>query len=68
MDPLPSILKLFNAVIHISPKCFVRFLTIELSAKSVFFPFIEPFYGMSKVFNEKLASYKATILHISGVD
>ncbi len=40
MDPLSSILKFFNAVIHISPKCLLRFLTIEpfsAAAEHVFF-------------------------------
>ncbi len=61
MDPLLSILKFSNTVIHYFPKCFVTFLTIELFLAAaehvVVFSFIEHFYGMSKVFTERLASY-----------
>ncbi len=63
VDPLPSILKFFNTVIHIPPKCLVRFLTIELlSAACCFFHFIEHFYGMLKVFTERLVSYIQSII------
>ncbi len=63
MDPLPSILKFFSTVIHISPKCLVRFLTIELFQLHVFFlHFIEHFYGMLKVFTERLVSYIQSII------
>ncbi len=65
MDPLPSILKFFNAIIHISPKCLVRFLTIKLFSVAaehvvvlfVCFSFIEHVYKMFKVFSEILDSY-----------
>ncbi len=55
-------IKFFNALIHIAPKCLVRFLIIELflaSAEHVFFccfSFIEHFYGMFKFFTERLLS------------
>ncbi len=58
-DPLPSILKFFNAVIHIFPQmfCKVSQLNFFQLQQSMFFPFIEYFYGMFKVFTERLASY-----------
>ncbi len=59
VDPLPSILKFFNSVIHISLKCFVRFSQLNFFQlqQSMFFLFIKHSYGMFKVFTEGLASY-----------